>query len=423
MPNKEPTSDDEGGRKFFIWNKFSLSYSMRASHFPAHEDYIMTNKLTKAGEQFMVGEDATMVVTDQENRITKTETDFVLVEQTPEPNKVLGFDNSAVLKQFNLSAQGEELLRAILPGNSFVIVDNEGHISVVSMDSGTGNLPITGGKLTGQLTIESTGAQLIIKKKVAADTVAIDGHDENMLQLFRIIYEAAGNLTIKNMIAGGKLVLNSDGTTTIASSNNTALDVNNDGYAYTNKLKVTNDIVAGLLTLTGADYLIKTGENISGDDKSVFGTSLRGANNEYAVYERLEKAGELVRHVTHVTVAGTNKYFTSDSNGDFSAPNVVKAGGQVKAGNGSGILETNGNITGSIWGTNLSTYILTNFVQAVQYSSQRRIGLSNEDEIYVASGEVMSGIDNWKSGTSGFEGFYAKMTQVKVNNVWVNIAG
>lgn len=413
-------SDDEGGRKFFIWNKFSLSYSMRASHFPAHEDYIMTNKLTKAGEQFMVGEDATMVVTDQENRITKTETDFILVEQTPEPNKVLGFDNSAQLKQINLSAQGEEFLRAILPGNSFVIVDNEGRISVVSMESGSGNLPITGGKLLGQLTVESGSPQITIKRKVAEDHVAIYGQDENGELLWRLIHYNDGNLVLINMISGSQIILDAEGQVKLNSVNGNELRLDTGDTTHVGGLTVEGDAAINYLTRTGPFYCDVTASQFQGTTEQIYGDRLTGANFEFKYYvERLETGH--VQLVFAVAKDGVKKFFRFSADGDIYVERDIKATHWVYA--GSAYMDTNGNIFGTQWGSNLNTYILTNFVQAVQYSAQRRIGLSNEDEIYAASGEVMSGIDNWKSGTTGFEGFYVKMTQVKVNNVWVNITG
>lgn len=424
MPNKEPTSDDEGGRKFFIWNKFSLSYSMRASHFPAYEDYIMTNKLTKAGEQFMVGEDATMVVTDQENRITKTETDFILVEQTPEPSKVLGFDKSAQLKQYTLSTQGEELLRAILPGNSFVIVDNDGHISVVSMDSGTGNLPITGGKLLGQLIIESAFSQLTVKRKEAEDLTGIQGQDENANTEWLLIYDGAANLALKNNITGSLINFQNDGQIILSAANGSnTLRLDTGDTTHVGGLTVEGGANINYLTRTGAFYEDVTGTQFEGTTEKIYGTRLKTDNFETLYWvERLENGH--TQFVIKVIKDGVAKYFRHTMDGDFTVERHLVAVGAVKAGNGSSTLNQDGNIAGSIWaGGDLNSHLNSGYIQGVQYSATRRLGLTATDEIYAAAGEVFCGVDMWGGSSMELDAFYVKMTQVKIDNVWVNITG
>lgn len=212
---------------------------------------------------------------------------------------------------------------------------------------------------------------------------------------------------------------NEDFDTRLVNDNKGVLSFHGSEYYVNGKLSATGDIwfggkvnIDGTSIFYGGDFITKAGNiTLADGNRQTNGLRLQGLGNLFTDIYHYEKFGNYHEFGIHVANGGADGWFTFRNNGEFHANGAIFASGAV--------LQTDGNLNGSVWGGYLNNYLDRNYVRDIRLASRGTI-ITDGNMTEAPSGAVITGGNGNEGNDVGY--MYYRMLQKYINNNWYTVA-
>ncbi|AEF43942.1 tail fiber repeat 2 protein [Serratia sp. AS12] len=212
---------------------------------------------------------------------------------------------------------------------------------------------------------------------------------------------------------------NGDFDTRLVNDNKGVLSFHGSEYYVNGKLSATGDIwIGGKVNINGTsnfysgDFITKAGNiTLADGNRQTNGLRLQGQGNLFTDIYHYEKFGNYHEFGIHVANGGADGWFTFRNNGEFRANGAIFASGAI--------LQTDGNLNGSIWGGYLNNYLDRNYVRDIRLASRGTI-ITDGNMTEAPSGAVITGGNGNEGNDVGY--MYYRMLQKYINNNWYTVA-
>ncbi|AGP46800.1 MULTISPECIES: phage tail protein [Enterobacterales] len=212
---------------------------------------------------------------------------------------------------------------------------------------------------------------------------------------------------------------NGDFDTRLINDNKGVLSFHGSEYYVNGKLSATGDIwfggkvnIDGTSSFYGGDFITKSGNiTLADGNRQTNGLRLQGMGNLFTDIYHYEKFGNYHEFGIHVANGGADGWFTFRNNGEFHANGAIFASGAV--------LQTDGNLNGSVWGGYLNNYLDRNYVRDIRLASRGTI-ITDGNMTEAPSGAVITGGNGNEGNDVGY--MYYRMLQKYINNNWYTVA-
>lgn len=211
-----------------------------------------------------------------------------------------------------------------------------------------------------------------------------------------------------------------DFDTRLINDNKGILSFHGSEYYINGKLSATGDIwfgsklnVNGISTFYSGDFITKLGNITHADgNRQTNGFRLQGQGDLSADIYHYEKVGSYHELGLHVANGGADGWFAFRNNGEFRANGAIFASGAI--------LQTDGNLNGSVWGGYLSNYLDRNYVRDIRLGSLESIMTWNGPGYSDSAGYVLTGALN-SNRDEYIDTIFRRPLQKNINGNWVTV--
>ena len=213
---------------------------------------------------------------------------------------------------------------------------------------------------------------------------------------------------------------NGDFDTRLINDNKGVLSFHGSEYFVNGKLSATGDIwiggktnIDGTSSFYGGDFITKAGNiTLADGNRQTNGLRLQGQGNLFTDIYHYEKFGSHHEFGIHVANGGADGWFTFRNTGEFRANGAIFASGAV--------LQTDGNLNGSIWEGHLNNYLDRNYVRDVRLGNVESASSWNGPGYTDSAGYVLTGAAN-NNQDEFIDVIFRRPLQKLINGNWVTV--